>query len=228
MRVLHCAPLYSTACLCVYCTALTVYLCFCRYATEMRDGIIHVIDVGTLNVPDLASPMPSLSRSAVNTPGDGLNLSSLPSMFAVRDFDAFIADFNFLKKAVFLGKTGSYCFQRLEVLSARFHLHELLNSSRENDAQKLVPHRDFYNVRKVDTHVHHSACMNQKHLLRFIKSKLKTCPNEVSGCLGFIALFALYCIALYYIILYCSPLLRLSLAPSPLPPRWSYSETAPS
>lgn len=30
---------------------------------------------------------------------------------------------------------------------------------------------DFYNVRKVDTHVHHSASMNQKHLLRFIKSE---------------------------------------------------------
>lgn len=42
-----------------------------------------------------------------------------------------------------------------------------------------VPHRDFYNVRKVDTHVHHSACMNQKHLLRFIKSKLKKDPNEI-------------------------------------------------
>jgi hypothetical protein len=42
-----------------------------------------------------------------------------------------------------------------------------------------VPHRDFYNVRKVDTHVHHSACMNQKHLLRFIKAKLRKNP-EVS------------------------------------------------
>jgi AMP deaminase len=28
--------------------------------------------------------------------------------------------------------------------------------------QKTVPHRDFYNVRKVDTHVHHSSAMNQK------------------------------------------------------------------
>ena len=44
---------------------------------------------------------------------------------------------------------------------------------------KRVPHRDFYNVRKVDTHVHHSACMNQKHLLRFIKSKMKKCPDEI-------------------------------------------------
>lgn len=33
--------------------------------------------------------------------------------------------------------------------------------------------RDFYNLRKVDTHVHHSSSMNQKHLLRFIKSKMK-------------------------------------------------------
>lgn len=36
---------------------------------------------------------------------------------------------------------------------------------------------DFYNVRKVDTHVHHSSSMNQKHLLRFIKSKMKRSPD---------------------------------------------------
>jgi AMP deaminase len=36
---------------------------------------------------------------------------------------------------------------------------------------------DFYNVRKVDTHIHHSASMNQKHLLRFIKSKLRRTPH---------------------------------------------------
>jgi len=32
-------------------------------------------------------------------------------------------------------------------------------------------------VRKVDTHIHHSASMNQKHLLRFIKSKLRKAPD---------------------------------------------------
>lgn len=36
---------------------------------------------------------------------------------------------------------------------------------------------DFYNMRKVDTHIHHSSCMNQKHLLRFIKSKMKRNPH---------------------------------------------------
>jgi len=55
----------------------------------------------------------------------------------------------------------------------------MLNADREFLAQKTAPHRDFYNVRKVDTHVHHSACMNQKHLLRFIKSKLRKEPDEV-------------------------------------------------
>nr|UIX35720.1 AMPD [Schizochytrium sp.] len=73
----------------------------------------------------------------------------------------------------------SLCYQRLELLESLFSLHRLLNAERENEVQKAVPHRDFYNVRKVDTHIHHSAIMNQKHLLRFIKSKLKKCPNEV-------------------------------------------------
>ena len=55
----------------------------------------------------------------------------------------------------------------------------LLPADKEFLAQKSAPHRDFYNVRKVDTHVHHSACMHQKHLLRFIKSKLKKEQDEV-------------------------------------------------
>lgn len=61
----------------------------------------------------------------------------------------------------------------------KFNLHLMVNADRELLAQKAAPHRDFYNVRKVDTHVHHSACMNQKHLLRFIKSKLRKEPDEV-------------------------------------------------
>ncbi|KIY91457.1 AMP deaminase [Monoraphidium neglectum] len=55
----------------------------------------------------------------------------------------------------------------------------MLNADKEFLAQKVAPHRDFYNVRKVDTHIHHSACMHQKHLLRFIKSKLRKEPDEV-------------------------------------------------
>ncbi|CAG8978369.1 hypothetical protein HYALB_00010387 [Hymenoscyphus albidus] len=77
------------------------------------------------------------------------------------------------------GPSKSFAFRRLQYLEGKFNLYALLNEYQEMADSKRVPHRDFYNVRKVDTHVHHSACMNQKHLLRFIKSKMKKCPDEV-------------------------------------------------
>lgn len=76
------------------------------------------------------------------------------------------------------GPSKSFAFRRLQYLEGKFNLYVLLNEYQETADSKKVPHRDFYNVRKVDTHVHHSACMNQKHLLRFIKSKMKKCPDE--------------------------------------------------
>lgn len=76
------------------------------------------------------------------------------------------------------GPTKSFAFKRMEYLEAKWNLYYLLNELEETRQSKINPHRDFYNVRKVDTHIHHSACMNQKHLLRFIKYKLKTVPDE--------------------------------------------------
>ncbi|KAF2109545.1 AMP deaminase 3 [Lophiotrema nucula] len=77
------------------------------------------------------------------------------------------------------GPSKSFAYRRLQYLEGKFQLYYLLNEYQEIADSKKVPHRDFYNVRKVDTHVHHSACMNQKHLLRFIKSKMKRSPDEV-------------------------------------------------
>ncbi|KAF2480355.1 hypothetical protein BDY17DRAFT_255503, partial [Neohortaea acidophila] len=77
------------------------------------------------------------------------------------------------------GPSKSFAYRRLQYLEGKFNLYVLLNEYQEIADTKAVPHRDFYNVRKVDTHVHHSACMNQKHLLRFIKSKMKKSPDEV-------------------------------------------------
>ncbi len=77
------------------------------------------------------------------------------------------------------GPSKSFAFRALDILEGKFNLYFLVNTYEETAICKRVPHRDFYNVRKVDTHVHHSACMNQKHLLRFIKSKMKKSPNEV-------------------------------------------------
>jgi AMP deaminase len=100
------------------------------------------------------------------------------SIYPVRSYEEYVTDYQKVRKVIYSGPVTSLAYKRLELLSARFNLHVLLNESRELDAQKSVPHRDFYNTRKVDTHVHHSACMNQKHLLRFIKHKLRYHPNE--------------------------------------------------
>ena len=90
----------------------------------------------------------------------------------------FYMDLDTILSASSDGPTKSYSFRRLQYLEGKFNMYALLHEYQEMADSKKVPHRDFYNVRKVDTHVHHSACMNQKHLLRFIKSKMKKSPEE--------------------------------------------------
>ena len=109
--------------------------------------------------------------------GDTLRLGD--NLFPVGSYEDFVADYDYVRKTIFTGHTTSYAYTRLELLAAKFNLYVLLNGTRELNAQKSVPHRDFYNVRKVDTHVHHSACMTQKHLLRYIKHKLRYVPKDV-------------------------------------------------
>lgn len=100
-------------------------------------------------------------------------------LFPVASATAFFTDMHHVLRIMSIGNVRSACYLRLRFLEEKFRLHLLINADGESMAQKGAPHRDFYNIRKVDTHVHHSACMNQKHLLRFIKSKLREEPDEV-------------------------------------------------
>ncbi|KAK1563554.1 hypothetical protein Q3G72_029107 [Acer saccharum] len=118
---------------------------------EMQDGVIHVYP----------------------------NKDSREELFLVADATTFFTDLHHILRVIALGNMRTLCHHRLLLLEQKFNLHLMLNADKEFLAQKSAPHRDFYNVRKVDTHVHHSACMNQKHLLRFIKSKLRKEPDEV-------------------------------------------------
>ncbi|KAI3525738.1 hypothetical protein L1887_04778 [Cichorium endivia] len=104
---------------------------------------------------------------------------SKEKLFPVADATTFFTDLHHILKIIAAGNARTVCHHRLGLLEQKFNLHLMLNADKEFLAQKSAPHRDFYNVRKVDTHVHHSACMNQKHLLRFIKSKLRKEPDEV-------------------------------------------------
>ncbi len=101
----------------------------------------------------------------------------LTSLFPVLSLHEFYNDLRAVMRLV-EGPAKSLAFARLSLLEKKFETHLLLNEAAEIAAVKLQPRRDFYNVRKVDTHIHHSAIMNEKHLLKFIKKKLQTEPNE--------------------------------------------------
>ena len=130
----------------------------CYIPGEARDGIYFELDDGSI--------YQARNRS-------GKDIAEVPTL---RDY--YLA----LDTIIDIASDGpakSFAYRRLQYLEGRYNLYTLLNEYEEVADTKKVPHRDFYNVRKVDTHVHHSACMNQKHLLRFIKSKMKKCPDEV-------------------------------------------------
>ena len=50
-----------------------------------------------------------------------------------------------------MGAPRSFCFHRLLLLEQKFNLHVMMNADKEFLAQKAAPHRDFYNVRKVQS-----------------------------------------------------------------------------
>ncbi|KAF9646656.1 AMP deaminase [Thelephora ganbajun] len=100
-------------------------------------------------------------------------------VFKIPTIKEYFLDLEFVLGVISNGPTKSLAYRRLQYLASKFDMYYLLNEYQEVADMKKVPHRDFYNVRKVDTHVHHSSSMNQKHLLRFIKSKMKRTPDDV-------------------------------------------------
>ncbi|POY71827.1 putative AMP deaminase [Rhodotorula taiwanensis] len=100
-------------------------------------------------------------------------------LYTVPTIKEYFQDLDEVLAVISDGPAKSFAFRRLRYLESKWNLYVLLNEYRELAEMKRVSHRDFYNVRKVDTHIHHSASMNQKHMLRFIKSKMKRCPDEV-------------------------------------------------
>ncbi|XP_075947055.1 AMP deaminase 2 isoform X2 [Anarhichas minor] len=125
------------------------------YGCKMVDGVMHVYT--TRNIMEKSTEL------------------DLP----YPDLQEYIADMNVMMALIINGPVKSFCYRRLQFLSSKFQMHILLNEMKELAAQKKVPHRDFYNIRKVDTHIHASSCMNQKHLLRFIKRAMKKYPKEI-------------------------------------------------
>lgn len=72
-----------------------------------------------------------------------------PVPYSYPDLATFVRDMNLLCTMIADGPLKSFCYRRLSYLSSKFQLHVLLNELRELASQKAVPHRDFYNIRKV-------------------------------------------------------------------------------
>ncbi|XP_036240074.1 AMP deaminase 3 isoform X4 [Molothrus ater] len=102
-----------------------------------------------------------------------------PRSLPYPDLQTYTLDLSHVLALIADGPTKTYCHRRLNFLESKFSLHEMLNEMSEFKELKSNPHRDFYNVRKVDTHIHAAACMNQKHLLRFIKHTYQTEPDRI-------------------------------------------------
>ncbi|TGZ62442.1 hypothetical protein CRM22_007443 [Opisthorchis felineus] len=132
---------------------------------EFRKGIMHVLP-------------PSGGR--IGSTGNNWE-------FVVPSLSSYLTDYDMIRAFVADGPLKSFCYRRLTYLGSKFALHSLLNEARESLEQKRVSHRDFYNIRKVDTHLHAASCMNQKHLLRFIKKTIRTkgdvlvCEDQKTG-----------------------------------------------
>ncbi|KAJ2663678.1 AMP deaminase [Coemansia sp. RSA 1200] len=94
-------------------------------------------------------------------------------------FCEFCSDFFFILDTIADGPVKTWAYRRLEYLDTNWQMNALANEQKEMLESRMVPHRDLYNVYKVDGHVHLASAMNEKHLLRFIKYKLKTEPDRV-------------------------------------------------
>ncbi|TDL22174.1 AMP deaminase [Rickenella mellea] len=99
-------------------------------------------------------------------------------LYEIPTIREYFLDLDYVLGVISDGPTKSFAFRRIKYLISKWNMYSLVNEYQELADMKAVPHRDFYNLRKVDTHVHHSSSMNQKHLLRFIKSKMKRSPND--------------------------------------------------
>ncbi|PVF97684.1 putative AMD1-AMP deaminase [Serendipita vermifera] len=145
------------------------------------EGEGNGFDFAECTIPDSSSWVFELDAQGVYQvyKGEKKGNEEEKPLFQVPTIKDYYVDLDYLLGVIADGPTKSFAYRRIKYLQSKWGMYTLLNEHAELQAMKGVPHRDLYNVRKVDTHVHHSSSMNQKHLLRFIKSKLKRCPDDV-------------------------------------------------
>lgn len=96
------------------------------------------------------------------------------SLVTVPDIAEFVHDYNHLVEMVSEGAMRSFCFQRLQLLSTSFKMHNTLNSAVEREEQSNLLGTDFYRTMKIDNHIHAAASPTAKTFVEFVRRKLET------------------------------------------------------
>ncbi|XP_067915964.1 AMP deaminase 3-like [Heterodontus francisci] len=102
-----------------------------------------------------------------------------PESLRYPDHSEYTEDLKTVLQIISNGPLKTYCNMRLKILNSKFHLHLLVNEKKEFVDLQAASHSDFYNVGKVDTHIHAAACMNQNMLLQFIRKTYKRDSERV-------------------------------------------------
>ncbi|SCU89077.1 LAFA_0E16050g1_1 [Lachancea sp. 'fantastica'] len=100
-------------------------------------------------------------------------VARIPSIFQ------FGQDFEQCLNIVTSEKMDAQAVKRTEYLLHRYELFQQLQGRSEIRESRLVPHRDFYNIRKVDQNYLLSGCISQRQLNDFIWEKLNIEPNRI-------------------------------------------------
>lgn len=104
------------------------------------------------------------------------NLIQVPSI------DSFAHDYAKLVEYVNEGAMRSYCFQRLQLLSTSFKMHNTINATVERVEQSNLLGTDFYRTMKIDNHIHAAAAPTAKQFVEFVRRKLENeGDTQVSG-----------------------------------------------
>lgn len=150
----------------------------CRYIQEARSfrkkyqgGVGTVTEVDTLK--ESTNLVFEFGKDGVVEIHDA-NDSTKKNLCSVPSIDEFTKDYNRLVQMVSDGAMRSFCFQRLQLLSSAFKMHDIANASVESQAQSNLLGTDFYRTMKVDNHIHGAAAMSAKYFVDFVRDKLET------------------------------------------------------
>jgi len=91
----------------------------------------------------------------------------------VPSIEEFSKDYNSLVEMVSDGAMRSFCFQRLQMLSTSFKMHNTINRTIEQEEQNNLLGTDFYRTLKIDNHIHAAASPSAKQFVEFVRRKLE-------------------------------------------------------